>query len=410
LIAGMTGLLIWRGRASRDPRQARHAFAAAHYDEARAALQRWLRASPNSAEAHFLMARVDVSLGLVPDAVVHLRQAKELGYPPSELSLVQAIVNALAGRHPEAEPVLRAAFEEARGPDPQLDEALAQVYLETYNLPRAAAVIERWIRDVPDDPKPYLWRTELDSRVERGAGLLIKDYREALKRDPKLVKAHFGLAEALREEHRNAEAAAEYAAYLALKPDDPAGHLGAGRCALGLGDEATAIRHFDRVLALDPGNAAAHKERAEIDLRAGAEDSALRHLDRAVALDPYDPAIRYSRGLVLSRLGRLDDAKAERAEVNRLRADLDVLTKIQQQLVLSPHDRRLQIQIAQWMFAHGHAKEGLNWAEGILRSHPGDPETSGLLASYYQRQGDAGLANYYRAMAENQAESSPPKR
>src|SRR5262249_36172001 len=147
-----------------------------------------------------------------------------------------------------------------------LDEALAGIYLKTFDLARAAAVLDRWAREAPQDPTPCLWRAEVHSRVESAPDAVLNDYRAALRRDPGHPKARLGLAEELRKAHRNAAAAAEFGRYLALRPDDPAGHLGAGQNLLEMGDDAAAIRHLERALALDPQNPMALKQAAEAAL------------------------------------------------------------------------------------------------------------------------------------------------
>jgi tetratricopeptide (TPR) repeat protein len=302
---------------------------------------------------------------------------------------------------------LRQAFEEARGPDPQLSTALARVYLKTFDLVRAAVVLDRWARETPHDPKPHLWRAEVDSRTEGAPDAVLNDYREALKRDPRLARARLGLADELRKAHCNAEAAAEYDAYLALKPDDPAAHLGAGQNWLEMGDEAAATRHLERALTLDSQNASVLKQFAEVDLSRGDFVAALTHLDRAIALDPHDLAVRHRRRLTLAWLERTDDAKAEEAALKRLRADLDRLNEARARLAISPHDRGAQTEIARWMIEHGQEREGVRWAEHVLRGQPGDPDASRLLADFHRRRGNTGLANFYGLHASSGSTSSP---
>jgi tetratricopeptide (TPR) repeat protein len=395
----LAGFRIRERPIDRDRRAARRALTAGRFAEARAPIEHWLQARPQSAEAHFLKARVALALEGPREVITSLERATALGHPELEVALLRAMLDSKLGRHGEAEPILRLSFESSLEPDAQRDEALARVYLETYDLQRAVVVLDRWALDAPNDPRPYLWRTEVDSRVNGNPSLIIADYREALRRDSNLAEAYLGLADELRKLHQNTRAAAEYATYLALKPDDPAGHVGAGRNLAELADDAAAIRHFERALVLDPKNPAANREYAEVDLRRGDLMNALVHLDRAIQLDPFDVATRHSRIFTLTRLGRIDEAGAEQAASKRLRADLDYLNRIRSNLVDSPHDRRLQIRIARWMFEHGHGEEGVRWAEKVLREQPGHPEASRLLLDYYQGRGETGLANYYRMHA-----------
>lgn len=395
--AGCLFLFLLRNPGgSPDARAVVQAVEAGRFTEAEAPLTRWLRARPDSAEARFHQGRIALARGDVAGAVEALKQADGLGLFQPERDLLGGLIASKLGRHAEAEPLLRRAFLTAERPDPQLAQALAKTYLETFDLERGAAVIDRWIRESPDDATPYLWRAEIHKRSpDREKNSLLDDYHEALKRDPSLVDARLGLADELREAHRNAEAAAEYGAYLAVRPDSAAGWLGAGRNLLETGDEPAAIRNLERAMALDPGNPAVPKELAELKIRQGGFAAALPLLDQAIRLDPDDPIARDRRAAALARLGRSDEAGAEQAAAKRVRDDLAQAGALREKLLKSPRDRVLQLEAARWMFDHGHGEEGVRWAERALRDAPGDPEANRLLADYYRTQGNPGRANFY---------------
>jgi tetratricopeptide (TPR) repeat protein len=382
-----------------EEREARRAVREGRFDEAEASLARWRAAAPGSVEAVLLKGRVEAARNRPAEAAADLQLAMSLGGRLEDLVLLRALIAAKAGRHVEAEPALRRAFGEAREPDRQVDEALARVYLETYDLKRAADILDRWAADFPQDAKPHLWRAEIHGRDAAEADRLLDDYREALRRDPSLATARLGLAEALRKVHRNAEAAVAYEEYLAVRPDDATAHLGAGQNQAELGNEPAAARLLQRAIELDGKNATAHTELAQLCTRRGDTAAALEHLDRAIALEPYDVGVRYHRSLALARLGRTTEARAEQAFATRLRDDLDQLNKVRKRLVAAPGDRSSQLEVARWMFAHGHDQEGARWAEKILAERPLDPDASRMLADYHDRRGEKGLANGYRLNA-----------
>ena len=199
--------------------------------------------------------------------------------------------------------------------------ALVRIYLGSFRLADAGTVLDRWAHDVPRDARPYLLRTEVQMRTGEAADVVIGSYREALVRDPELDQARLGLADMLRAIHRNAEAAEEYARYMARKPDDPLGYLGAGQNALEAGDLAEATRRLDQALALAPRDTTVLGARAAVDVRARRFGSALEYIDRAVKVDPFDRANRYQRMLVLTQLGKKADADAERQALDRIRKD-----------------------------------------------------------------------------------------
>ena len=225
---------------------------------------------------------------------------------------------------------------------------------------------------------------------------MISDYAEALRRDPESGPARLGLANILREVHRSSESVPLYTSYLARTPDDPAAHLGLGRAYSELGDETAARRHLDRALKLAPNDVQTLIECAQIEVRNGTFNRALDFLGRAAQGDPFEPEIHYRQALVLNRLGRRDEARAEQNICDRLRSDMARINEIRIGLVRDPNNGTLQLEAARWMILHGHPDEGLRWANRILRLHPDHAPTHQLLADYYSRQGQYGLANYHR--------------
>ena len=392
-------LEAWARPARRAASATRRALAGGRYAEARGAVERWLRLRPGSAEAQYYRAKIGIAQGRARDIHEGMKEAEARGYPREKLAVLRALLDAQHGRVGQARPVLAEAFAAARAPDPMLDEALARVYIETYDFAHAGAVLARWAAEAPHDPRPPLWHAKVHLRRNAEPDVVAADYREALRRDPNSAEARLGLAEQLERSQHHREAAEAYDALLALRPDDPAGHLGAGRNALALGDEAAACRHLDRALELDPGSAPAHVERAKLDLRHGDAASALAHLDSAIAGAPSDPAAHYQKSLALKRLGREDGAAREHQVFAQLQRDRRQLEELQDRLGDSPDDANLQAQVASWMFEHHYEQEALNWCQKILTDSPGHPATCLLLAVYHDHRGDTAQADHYRRLA-----------
>lgn len=381
-------------------REARRALAVGNLAAAEAPLDRWLHASPDSSEAHFLKARIALAGGHLEAATTHLDRAQWLGYPEGPADRLRALIWVRVGRFAEAEPVLIHHLNTTIDPDPEADEALARIFMESYRLGLAGKVIERWARDAPRDGKPYLWLTEIDRRL-RGNMVEIQEqhYRAALQRDPQLWKARLGLAEVLRAMHRLDEAAREFASYAAHKPNDPAGPVGLGRVALEQGELKAAASHLDRALALAPDDPSALKDRALIDIRLGDDASAVLRLSKAIRADPLDAEPLYKRSLALTRLGRKDEAAIDTRNLAKLREEHAEVLLIRDRLMDEPDNLDVRYELARWMFDHGRDDEGLRWVRQILAVQPGHPATHQLLAEYYDHLGDSGLANYYRLNA-----------
>src|SRR5262245_45811726 len=204
LIAVAGYWVLERRAVERDAQAARDAVAVGKTAVARAPLSRWLRVRPKSAEAHALLAEAELVDGNFPEVKQEFNEARALGYPEAQLERIRAIWLTRLGRYADAEPILTRMWTEQSKTDPSVHEALARIFLKTYRLKSAKAVIERWIKESPSDGRPFLWLTEIDRRTEvDNPASWVRHYHEALERDPELDSARHGLAEALRKVQRN---------------------------------------------------------------------------------------------------------------------------------------------------------------------------------------------------------------
>jgi Flp pilus assembly protein TadD len=391
-------------------RSARERIAAGDFEAADEPLQHWLEARPDSAEALFLSARVAIGLNRFEPGLKALQKAREAGYPDRLIERERGLLLVRGGNLSEAEPVLRKVFLASSSDtrDPELDEALARCYVESYQLRAAEEVLKRWIRDAPTDARPYFWSAEVERRkATPDQDVLIDNYEKAVRLDPAMDQARLPLAEQYLKAHRNDDAAREYAAYVQRHPDDPEAHLGLGQIAAENGDEGEAIRELDRAAELAPGDHRPLVERGKLELHRGRVREALTFFSRAVEVNPTEPEVHYQRGLVLTRLGKVEEAKKEQEETARRQRERGELELLLKDLHRSPRDLSLQIRACRWLFDHGHPDEGLRWAEKILREHPGHVEICRLLADHYERAGNAGLANFYRVQATPAGAATP---
>ncbi|MFO0953801.1 MAG: tetratricopeptide repeat protein [Isosphaeraceae bacterium] len=402
LAVAAVGAWLWLGQARRsrsaEEQAARAALQAGDLAAARAALDHWLAAEPRSGPAHAGLAELALAGGDLAEVTRELNLARDLGCPLEALERVHALVLTRLERYAEAEPILLRIKDGSREPDPAVDEALARVYLRTYRLPQAEAVLKLWAEEAPADGRPFLWLTEVDRRSGRD-NLLEGHYRMALRADPGLDRARLGLAELLRDQHRPDEAAAEFAAYLSRHPDDASALTGLGTIETERGDLDAAAGHLDRALKIAPADPKALKNRALIDLRRGDAATAVEKLTRAFQADPLDDESLYHRSLAYRRLGKTAEAQADTAALDRLRKDQAEVAGLREKVARDPNDDEATCAVAAWMFAHGRDEEGLVWAGNLLDRRPTHPGVNRLLAGYYDRKGDPGRANYHRLVA-----------
>ena len=371
---------------------------AREYDRARAGLKDYLRLRPADGWGRLYLARVELGQDHPQEAINALARAMELGYPPSELAPYYAIVQSRGDQHGQAEPVLLKALAESDEPRPEVAEALVRLYLRTFRLREARAPLDRWTRDAPRDPRPFLWRNEIEMRSDADHAVLIQNYKAALEIDPGLPEARLGLADRLRQAHRLPEAVEQYARYVRLRPEDPEGHVGSGLVAMEQGRVDDAATEFDRALKAAPREPVSLKNLAQIDLSRGRFAPARDRLLKLLEIDPFDPDTHYNLARALRQMGDAKSAARHEALASKLRGEHSRLADLRSELVKRPRDLALRSEIAQWLLDHGHDPEGLVFAREILRDHPAHPPAVRMLVAYYTRKKEPGEANFYRLL------------
>ncbi|MFO0909159.1 MAG: tetratricopeptide repeat protein [Isosphaeraceae bacterium] len=403
VLVGAIGWIVRERRRIQELAAATRAAVARHdLAQAQTLIDRWIEARPGDGEPHALCARINLIRHDPAKVIESLDRAAERQYDPAAIALTRAILIARSGRSTEAIPILQRAFATPGPLDPEVADALVRAYLSSFQFGPAAYVLARWIKEVPDDARPYLYRNEIDQRSDATADVMIANYRMALQRDPNLDKARLGLADKLRDSQRSDEAEVEYQAYLERHPQSVEAHVGAGQIALRKGELAKAVEHFEAALRVDPKEPVALRELALIDVRSGAYDRACRRLETVIQVDPYDPEVHLSYSRALRFAGRTEEAKKEAETVERLRKDHQEMNDIRRAIVEKPNDLEIRLRAAKWLLDHGHDAEGLEWTQLTLKEHPGHPATCRMLEEYYRRKGNAGLANYYKLAAKPQ--------
>ncbi len=393
------GLYLLRPWEVREARVVRSAFAAGKIADAREPLKHWLAVEPGSGEAQYYRAWAALAADQPGEASDALDQARKLGFDRTLLEPLTAIGQSRSRRYSEAEPALTWALGEQLPPRDLVAMELARIYLSTYRLEQAAQAIERWRNLAPDDPQPYLWTNEVLARSDVEPTIPIQNFRAALERDPSLDKARLGLAQQLSKARRFEEAEQEFQAYLKRVPNDAVALLGLGRNAFQQGGIEAARDHFEQALKSNPRQPEALKELSQIDMRLGRYSQAIASLERLITIDPFDHEVRYSYAQALKLAGESERAARELEQAGRLRKEHEELVSLRTVLIKDPSNVGVRFKVAQWMFGHGHEDEGMKWTTEILRAEPRHVPTHKLLADYYTKRGDAGLANYHRAMA-----------
>jgi tetratricopeptide (TPR) repeat protein len=175
----------------------------------------------------------------------------------------------------------------------------------------AAAEFERIVALDPAEPQGSTARYDLAlayANVGRNADAATQ-LRAAIALDPGFLAAMANLVSVdlalgnLNEARRIADR------YVALAPGAARALYARGIVALRGGDAATAREDFGKLLHVNPSYALAHYDLALAEEQLGRYDAAQRELEVAVTLAPNYARARFALGVVLLRQGRRADAR-----------------------------------------------------------------------------------------------------
>jgi tetratricopeptide (TPR) repeat protein len=222
---------------------------------AQASLEIYQAAIDRTPQDHLLhenFAEYLESSGDLKQAAAQRQQICEL-LPQSAEAFYQAgRVLAELGQWDEAQ----AALTKAVTLRPRLTEAwyeLGNVNLATGRFEPARQDYERAALLDPADATYCAFVGKALSKLERHAES-IQRYKQAIRMQPDLWEAHFGLADELVASGQIPEAENEYAEVVRLKPANALAHLDLGVMQARLGRFDEALQEFEETLRLEPGN------------------------------------------------------------------------------------------------------------------------------------------------------------
>jgi tetratricopeptide (TPR) repeat protein len=331
-------------RSQGDPRQA--AFALEQQGRNAEAEMAWLGISkqqPSNPEPYAHLGLLEARQEHYPDAIRYYRQAFALapGMPGLRLNLglayfkngdyKQAIamfepvlkqkpddqqLNILVGmshyglgQFEAATPYLKQA---AKG-DPQnltLLLTLAHSCLWSKQYPCVLDAFHQIVALNAESAEAYMLMGEALDEMKDPVGA-VREFRTAVKANPKEPNVHFGLGYLLWTKGQYPEAAAEFQAEL----DNDAQHqqamlyLADAKMQMNQSDEAQPL--LEKLVKLDPGNAMAHRDLGIVYAGQDRKQEALSEFQAAIKIAPNDVNAHYRLARLYRSMGRSAEAKAE---------------------------------------------------------------------------------------------------
>ena len=321
---------------------------------ARSELQQLLQLKPNDVNALANLGMVEFTTGQYPEAISHFKAA--LAHSPSlwnaeallgicqirtresgagEASIERALphltdvtLRTQAGLELINSYWNTAANEKAtrvigllREKDPQNADVLYAEY--RIHSAMASSALQQLSQAAPDSARLH--------QVLGDAALAQEDYphaateyREALKRDPRLPGLHLGLGQAIAAQGKTPDqlraAEAEFKAELQNDPQNAEAYFHLGEIAEDRGNTAEAGELLVKSVQLRPAFADAHIELAKLASDRGEDTEALKHLQTAVALAPGNRTAHYRLAQLYKKAGESQRAETEFETARKLAA------------------------------------------------------------------------------------------
>jgi Flp pilus assembly protein TadD len=385
-VAGaVLGRQLWARHHLQAARQALERY---HAAEAQHHLDICRRVWPDDPETLLLCARTARAADDLVEADRLLKAYGDLpGQDPEARAFELALLQAAAGNVDLAAEPLRRLLEKGDLRFPAILEALVTGYLRTYRQREVLFYLQTWLGRQPDNPRALFLRGHAFQRVHDYARAA-DDYARVLSLDPEQSEARGLLAGCLLEQDRYAEAAAVLESLRLQRPNDPGVLVPLALARNGLGQAAEAARLLDEQLARQPQSLPALRSRGKVALDQGQLAQAETWLRRAVAVGPHDHKANFLLHQCLVRQGRTDEARALKAKLDPLEADLARATEIENRLMpFHPTDKALHYELGVIFLRTGQEEKGVRWLESALRLDPHYADARRRLEQYHRDHG-----------------------
>jgi tetratricopeptide (TPR) repeat protein len=398
--AGLGASNLW---FERHMRAAGEALDRRDYPEAKRQLDQALRFRPNDARAHFLAGRTARRAGDIDLAKQELKRAEQLGYAEDRIFLEHALLSFQQGDR-QTETYLRRRVDADDADLLLILEVLIQEYVQSFQLWDAKQYCDRYLSRKPDDVQALLGRAYVWERLFYYANAVL-DCRRAVEVEPNNDYARLRLAENLVVTGPAREAVEQFERLRNSRPDSDKVLLGVARAHMQLAELDQARQALDALLELQPQHAQALSERGKLMFAEGDAAGAEPFLRRGLAEEPHDRQTLYNLVQCLDRLGRADEAAAQREKLEQLDADMNGIALVTKAILKSPNDPALRTEGGELYLRLGEEAEGLRWLGMALKIDGRYRPAHRALADYYESHGQPGLAEEHRRLA--QAGSAP---
>jgi len=402
VLLGLTGWFArekWAARAHLERGKA--ALEADDPTTARSLLNDYLARWPGNAEANFRSAQAARRCGDLAEASIRLDEAARLGWDEAELEMERALIRAQSGDLHSAEPTLFRWVIEERPGSRHVFAVLVPALMAEFRWPEANALAAKWVEVDPQSALSWKDYGETLERLRRMTEA-VNAFRKAAERDPEDRHARFSLARLLVETRQSTDEAAAHLEWLRGRaPGDSAVLVQLAACREIQGQTGQAEELLDQVIAAGSPPAKAFYHRGRLELDRGRPAAGVPFLRRASELDPGDLETLYALFQCLRQSGTLAEAREAEERWKRAEADLKRVAELGAAIAASPRDPDLRREMGELFLRNGRERDGVRWLDSAVRERPDHEPSRRLLADYYDRIGDPGLADFHRSFLKS---------
>ncbi|OWK40453.1 tetratricopeptide repeat protein [Fimbriiglobus ruber] len=295
---------------------ARRALAAGDYESAVEAARADLTARPGNPPTLLVLSQIFRRQGRLKDAEAALGRAVAAGVPEAEGRREAALLLAAQDYPPKAEGIIQRVVRDCPD-DPEVLRAVSRAYFAKSRWLDAEILFTRLLVLDPNQP---------DILFERGTarmramyyGTAVEDFRAVLAKNPDNFQARLYLAQSLLGDARMAEAEPELKTCQRMRPELAEPVVGLAKCAVERDDLAGAEELLRRAAGLEKDSLLVVQEQAALSLRRQQYDAAIPLLKKVLAADPNNRQAHLNLAQALRSVGKLDESKVHEQRYQEL--------------------------------------------------------------------------------------------
>ena len=357
-----------------------------------------LKLDSNSAESHFLLARIQRKRGQLKEFDKTLKKAVDLGLDHhramNERLLAQAQSGAIQSIRAQLDKMLISGTDDGR----EVLEAYVNGCLASAFMQQAETLIEGWIQTYPEDAQAYYFKGRVMmyyNNLERAQD----EFLRTLERMPHHSGAWYLLGQTQIQQNRPEDALSsfqecsegEYNAVPMIAQAKALRSLGRVDEARGLLKEIVTIpqeqvqRSFQIFGERFEGNPAA-LELGSLELAAQRYEEAVNWLNQAIDANPQDLSALHARGLALRGAGHAEEALRDLDAVREARTRLREVDHLADQIDQNPNLVEERVRIGELYLQYESKLTAEFWLKSALTKDPQHPVAHRLLAKIYRER------------------------